>query len=217
MKIDIWSDIICPWCYLGSHRLQSALDIVGRDDIEIQWHAFQLDPNAPMEAGDLRTRLESKYGPGSFDSMTNRLSALGEAEGLDYRFEKALSPNTRDAHRLIAWSYDTDGPEAQNALVNRLFRGYFTNGEDLSRPEVLLDVVSEVDLDRVAAGQVLADDSYGTQVGDDQREANDSGITGVPAFVIDQHWLIPGAQETDRFVALIEKVRAGADSSTSHS
>ena len=94
VRIDIWSDIVCPWCYLGAHRLQAALDIVGRDDIDVRWHAFQLDPNAPLEAGDMRTRLESKYGAGSFDSMTSRLVALGKAEGLDYQFDKALSPNT---------------------------------------------------------------------------------------------------------------------------
>lgn len=216
VRIDIWSDVVCPWCYLGNHRLQSALDTVGRDDIEIRWRAFQLDPNAPLEAGELRSRLESKYGPGSFDSMTRRLTDLGRAEGLEYRFDKALSPNTRDAHRLIAWAYDAGGSEAQNALVERLFQGYFTNGEDYSRSEVLLDAVADVNLDRSAAQQVLDDGSYGEQVAEDQREAQEAGISGVPAFVIDGHWLIPGAQETERFVAMLEKVRAGAESPSSH-
>lgn len=211
MRIDIWSDVICPWCYLGSHRLQTALDEVGGDDIEIRWRAFQLDPTAPLESGVLRDRLESKYGPGSFDSMTRRLTELGRAEGLEYNFEIAKSPNTSDAHRLIAWSYDIAGSETQTALVRRLFRGYFTNGEDYSRHGDLLDAVADVNLDRDLAAKVLADGAYLDEVVEDQREAQVGGITGVPAFVIDGHWLIPGAQETDRFVAMINKVRANSN------
>ncbi len=207
MRIDIWSDIVCPWCYLGSRRLQAALKIVGDDDIEIHWRAYQLDPGAPAEAGELRSRLEAKYGPGSFASMTTRLTELGRHEGIDYRFDKALSPNTADAHRLIAWAHDVGGPAVQGQLVERLFLGYFTNGEDYSSHAALLDAVAEVNLDRDAASRVLVDGDYRDQVAEDQRQAQEAGITGVPAFVIDGHWLIPGAQETERFVALIEKVR----------
>jgi len=108
MRIDIWSDVVCPWCYLGSRRFAAALDQVGRDGVEIHWRAFQLDPAAPREPGDLRAALDRKYGPGSFDSMTPRLVALGEHEGIDYRCDLALRVNTADAHRLISWSAASD-------------------------------------------------------------------------------------------------------------
>ena len=213
MRIDIWSDVVCPWCYLGANRLDTALDIVGRDGVDIRWHAFQLDPSARAEPRDLRATLEAKYGAGSFDSMTGRLVALGEAEGLEYRFDHALAINTADAHRLLSWAGDSAGdsadagPGAQERLVRRFFVGYFTGGEDLSRHESLLDAVEQVGLDRDSAAAVLAGTEYAEQVVADQQGAHERGITGVPAFVIDDQWLIPGAQDVDRLVALLERVR----------
>ena len=217
MRIDIWSDVVCPWCYLGAHRLDTALAIVGRDGIEVRWHAFQLDPSAAAEPRDLRRSLEAKYGPGTFDSMTGRLVALGAEEGLDYRFDSALAINTADAHRLIAWAGGQDesdpsdsahGPEgAQARLVQRFFHGYFTDGKDLSDSAELLAAVAEVGLDRSAAELVLDGDEFVEQVASDQRAARERGITGVPAFVIDDQSLIPGAQDVDRLVALLRSVR----------
>ena len=212
MRIDIWSDVVCPWCYLGALRLRAALDRVGRDGIEVHWRAFQLDPSAPAEPRDLRRVLEGKYGEGTFDSMTGRLVELGRGEGIEYRFDRALSINTADAHRLAAWAGDPDGPqgggaELQDRTVERLFRGYFTDGEDLSDHATLVSVAREVGLDAEAAQELLAGDRYREQVRDDQLVAQDRGITGVPAFVIDDQWLIPGAQDVDRLVALLERVR----------
>ena len=106
MRIDIWSDIVCPWCYLGRSRLRSALEqLEWADEVEVRWRAYQLDPRAPAEPGDLRASIERKYGPGAFDQMTTRLTALGQAEGIDYRFDRALRVNTTDAHRLMAWAW----------------------------------------------------------------------------------------------------------------
>jgi predicted DsbA family dithiol-disulfide isomerase len=219
MRIDIWSDVICPWCYLGARRLSAALDQVGRDDIEVHWHAFQLDPGAPAEPRELRRVLEKKYGAGSFDQMTGRLVELGAGEGIDYRFDRALSINTADAHRLVAWAGDANGApgggeELQGRMVERLFRGYFTEGEDLSDHTVLIAAASELGLDDEATAALLAGDRYRDAVRADQAVAQDRGITGVPAFVIDDQWLIPGAQDVDRLVALLQRVRdraAGGD------
>ena len=213
MRIDIWSDVVCPWCYLGAHRLRAALEQVGHDGIEVHWRAFQLDPNAPAEPRELRRVLEAKYGQGSFDSMTERLVDLGRADGIDYRFDRALSINTADAHRLAAWAGDPHGAqgggaELQDRVVERLFRGYFTDGEDLSDPATLLALATEVGLDHDAAAELLAGDRYADQVRQDQLLAQERGITGVPAFVIDDQWLIPGAQDVDRLVALLERVRS---------
>lgn len=215
MRIDIWSDVVCPWCYLGSHRLDDALEQVGRDGIEVRWHAYQLDPSHPAEPRDLRRVLEGKYGAGTFDQMTGRLVELGRAEGLEYRFDRALSVNTADAHRLVAWAGASDedaaGREsAQDRLMQRLFRGYFRDGEDVSDHETLLAAVDAAGLDRASAAAVLEGDDYADQVRADQSAAQELGITGVPAFVIDDQWLIPGAQDVDRLVAMLQRVRGDA-------
>ncbi|MHB1138459.1 MAG: DsbA family oxidoreductase [Microthrixaceae bacterium] len=213
MRIDIWSDVVCPWCYLGAHRLRAALDRVGHDGIEVHWRAFQLDPSAPARPRELRSVLEAKYGQGSFEAMTERLVDLGRADGIEYRFDRALSINTADAHRIAAFAGDPDGADGggaalQDRVVERLFRGYFTDGEDLSDHAVLVAAANNVGLDPDAAADVLAGDRYATQVRQDQELAQERGITGVPAFVIDDQWLIPGAQDVDRLVALIERVRS---------
>jgi predicted DsbA family dithiol-disulfide isomerase len=207
MRIDIWSDVVCPWCYLGSRRLNAAIDQVGNDGIEVHWRAFQLDPAAPPEPGDLRTALDRKYGPGAFDSMTPRLVALGQEVGIDYRFDRALRVNTADAHRLIAWAA---GSDAQGALVDSLFEDYFTNGVDLSDPAELVAAAAAVGLDPGEATELLASSEYDEQIRSDQAEAHERGISGVPAFVVDGDWVIPGAQDTERLVQLL--ARAGGTS-----
>lgn len=203
MRIDIWSDVVCPWCYLGSRRLAAALDQVGRDGVEIHWRAFQLDPGAPHEPGDLRTALDRKYGPGSFDSMTPRLVGLGREVGIDYRFDRALRVNTADAHRLIAWAGSVGD---QGPLVERLFDDYFTQGADLSDAATLAGAAASVGLDQDAATELLASTAFDEQVRADQAEAHERGISGVPAFVIDDEWIIPGAQDTERMVQLLSRV-----------
>lgn len=209
VRIQIWSDVICPWCYLGSRRLRAALDQLGLDDVELRWRAFQLDPTAPREPSDLRVALDRKYGPGAFDSMTPRLAALGAEVGIDYRFDKALRVNTSDAHRLLAWAAAQgpsviDGP--QDLLVKALFHAYFTEGVDLCDRTALIAAADGVGLDVDAAGEVLASDAHAGEVDADQAEAVERGITGVPAFVVDDQWVIPGAQETDHMVRLLSRV-----------
>jgi len=206
VRIDIWSDVICPWCYLGSRRLDAALDRLGWDDVEIRWHAFQLDPGAPPASGDLRTALERKYGPGSFDAMTTRLTSLGAAAGIDYRFDLARRVNTFDAHRLLAWA--ATRPGGQGPLVERLFLAYFTEGADVSDHATLSGLVAEVDGDVGAAAAVLAGDEFADEVRADVAVARERDVTGVPAFVVDGGVMIPGAQEVDTFVRVLERTAA---------
>lgn len=206
MRIDIWSDLVCPWCYLGAARFSAALERFD-GDVEVHWRSYQLDPSAPTEPSDLRTVIDGKYGPGSFDGMTDRLVALGAAEGLDYRFDRAQWVNTADGHRLVAWAADDGGLAAQARLVDVLFRGYFTDGADLSSQEVLLGAVAEAGLDVDAATAVLDSDRYAEQVRTDQQLARERGISGVPAFVIDDTYLIPGAQDVDQMVRMLERAR----------
>lgn len=207
MRIDIWSDVVCPWCYLGARRLRLALDEVGDDDIEVHWRAFQLDPGAPAEPQDLRATIDAKYSPGAFDSMTERLTALGDEIGIDYRFDLAQRINTADAHRLLAWAATLE-PGVQNALAERLFNGYFTKGENLTDHNQLLAAVSDVGAPADIAAEVLASSTFADRIVGDQEIANEMGISGVPAFVIDQKWMVPGAQDVDTLVELLTRVRA---------
>jgi predicted DsbA family dithiol-disulfide isomerase len=209
VHIDIWSDVICPWCYLGSRRLDAALERLGRDDVEIRWHAFQLDPGAPPGSQDLRAALERKYGPGSFDAMTDRLTALGAAAGIDYRFDLARRVNTFDAHRILAWA--ATRPGGQGLLVERLFLAYFTEGADVSDHATLTRLVEATGGDDVGAAAVLAGEEFGDEVRADVAAARARDISGVPAFVVDDRVMIPGAQDVDTFVNVLRRVadRAG--------
>jgi predicted DsbA family dithiol-disulfide isomerase len=207
VRIDIWSDIVCPWCYLGARRLDAALAELGwGDETEIVWRAYQLDPSASAEPGDLRQAIERKYGPGAFDAMTDRLEALGPEAGIDYRFDRAVRVNTFDAHRLMAWAR-TLGTEAQDRLGDRLFRAYFTDGENVADHDTLRRRAIDADLDGTDAGEVLAAGSFADEVRSDLRAAAERGITAVPTFVIADRLAVPGAQDVDTMVNLLVRAR----------
>lgn len=208
MRIDIWSDVICPWCYLGARRLGTALDQLGfADEVEVHWRAYQLDPRAPAEPHDLRGALERKYGPGAFERMTTRLTALGRQEGIDYRFDLSQRVNTFDAHCLLAWAGE-QGVAAQGQLAERLFSGYFTRGENVADRELLLRAAAECGLDAPAGAVAFDDERFAVEVRDDIAQAMERGITGVPAFFIEDTWLIPGAQEVETMVDVLQRARA---------
>jgi predicted DsbA family dithiol-disulfide isomerase len=208
MRIDIWSDVICPWCYLGKRRFERAVASLGwADEVHVRWRAYQLDPGASREPGDLRASIERKYGPGAFDGMARRLGALGEQEGIQYRFDRAQRVNTLDAHRLLAWAWAEGGGAAQDALVERLFRAYFTEGANVADPTALAALAGEAGLGREAATAVLDDGGFADEVAADLRGAVERELTGVPAFVVEDRLLVPGAQEVETFVAVLERAR----------
>jgi len=203
MRIDIWSDVVCPWCYLGHRRFATALGRLRGIDAHVIWRAFELDPRAPREPQDLRAVLEQKYGPGAYDSMTERLRTLGAAEGIDYRFDRTQRVNTFDAHRLISWS--ATEAHGQDPVVERLFRAYFTEGANVGDPDVLLGIVEALDGDRAGAAAMLAGDGFAAAVRADEALARENEVTGVPAFVLAERLLIPGAQDVDTFVRMLER------------
>lgn len=208
MRIDVWSDVICPWCYLGHRRLQRAIEQLGwQDDVEVRFHAFLLDPRATAEPQDLRRSLEAKYGPGAFDGMTQRLTALGVPEGIDYRFDTAVRVTTLEAHRLILWAWDQGGQASQQALVERLFLAYFSEGANIADHETLVRLVDEAGLDADAAAEVLAGTAYAEQLAEDLVQAQERELTGVPAFLIEEQVLIPGAQDVETFVNVLQRTR----------
>ncbi|MCZ7535675.1 MAG: DsbA family oxidoreductase [Acidimicrobiia bacterium] len=161
--------------------------------------------HAPREPGDLRSSLERKYGPGSFDLMTARLGALGTAEGIEFRFDRALRVNTFDAHRLLAWAAD-EGLPVQNRLADLLFSAYFEDGENVADRSTLRAAAVSAGLDGDQAARVLDGDKYEDEVSDDLRTAVDLQVTGVPAFFVGESLFIPGAQEVKTMVALLDRV-----------
>ena len=209
MLIEVFSDVVCPWCAVGARRLGAALDELDRtgalpaDRVTVRWRAFQLDPDAPPGPGDLRSALERKYGPGSFEAMTSRLTAIGAEEGIDFRFDLAVRTNTFDAHRLLAWA--AGEPAGQDPLVAALFRAYFTDGVDVSDLGVLRGLAEAAGLDGGGAAAVLSGDAHAEEVLADRTRARASDITGVPAFVLDGRALIPGAQDTATMVRFLAR------------
>ena len=207
MRIDVWSDVVCPWCYLGKKRLEKALD--GLDfggDVEVRWRAFQLDPTAGTEPKDLRTAIDRKYGPGAFDGMSKRLGALGEELGIDYRFDLAQRVTSVPALMLVAWIEENEGPEAAEKMHDRLFRAYFTDGQNIADPENLVEWAVEIGVDRELAGEAVATGAGRESVVRDLEAAADKDITGVPAFVIEDAALIPGAQDVETMRQILTRM-----------
>jgi len=212
VRIDIWSDIVCPWCYLGSLRLATAIqrftDAHPEQQPSVRWRAYELDPAAPADPRPMRPVIDAKYGPGAFDAMTTRLTALGAAEGIEYRFEDTLRVNTFDAHRLMAWAGSLDDAEpagAQDRLSDVLFRSYFTDGLNIAEHPVLVDLAGTAGLDTDRATEVLASGAFADEVRADEATAREHDVTGVPATVVDGRLLVPGAQEVDTFLRVLER------------
>lgn len=207
MQLDLYSDVVCPWCYLGHRRLVAAIERVGSEEgsIELRWRAFQLDPGATAQPQDLRASIERKYGPGAFDSMTQRLVELGAASGIEYRFDRALRVGTFDAHRLLQWTQAT-APQSTDALADRLFRAYFNEGANIADLDVLARLGADVGLDAEAAGDLLNSDGFADVVRSDLADAVESAVTGVPAVAYNGAVVIPGAQDVGTMEAVLRRL-----------
>lgn len=189
--------MICPWCWLGHVRLRAALRQSGLDDeVDLRWRSFQLDPLATSEPRDVRHAVEAKYGPGAFDSMSGRLTALGVEAGIEYRFDRVLRVSSFDAHRLIQ-ATQAAHPNRTEALLGGLYRAYFTEGRNVADPQVLERLAGGVGLDGDWAREVLSSDQQASRVAADRLEARELGITGVPAVAYSGAVVVPGAQEVD--------------------
>ena len=208
MRIDVWSDVVCPWCYLGKRRLDEALaGLDETDDIEVRWRAFQLDPDASKEPGPLQPVIDAKYGPGAFDSMSARLSALGADAGIDYRWDEIRRVSSRAALDLVAWVEASEGPDTAALLHDRLFRAYFTEGANIADPDSLVGWAADVGIDRSLAADAVAGGAGHDTVDDELVQAGQRGISGVPAFVFEDTWMVSGAQDVETLQAVITQVR----------
>jgi len=195
VHVEIWSDIACPWCYVGKRRFEAALaGFEGREDVEVTWRSFELDPGAPrVRAVDAATHLADKYGTSreQAEAMHENLAQLGAQDGLELRFDRVRGGNTFDAHRLV---HHAAGHGRQDAMLERLMRAYFTEGGAIGEPATLERLATEAGVD---AAEVIAGDAYADAVRDDERTAAALGITAVPFFVVDRRLAVAGAQPAD--------------------
>jgi predicted DsbA family dithiol-disulfide isomerase len=206
VRVDIWSDVVCPWCYLGTRRFEEAVARLDGPDVEVVHRAFELDPGVPPEGQDLAEYLARKFGGAQRVAMTHdRLARAAGDVDVDFRWDGKRRVNTFDAHRLAAWALDVAGARAQHELHQRLFRAYFTDNRDLADHAVLAELAGETGLDAGRAAEVLATDAYAEAVRADERQAGDMDIHAVPTFVIEGRWAIPGAQDIDTIVELLER------------
>lgn len=207
MDVEIWSDIACPWCYIGKRRFEAALEqFEHRDDVNVTWRSFELDPGAPPErTGDRAERLAEKYGMTVEQAREaeQRLTGVAADEGLPFRFDIARSGTTFDGHRLVHLA-ETHG--LQDELKERLLRAYFTEGELMSDQDTLVRLAAEVGLDEQEVRELLAGDRYADEVRADERTAGELGISAVPTFVVDRKLGASGAQPPE---ALLDLLRQG--------
>jgi predicted DsbA family dithiol-disulfide isomerase len=207
MRVEIWSDVVCPWCYVGARRFSAALDRFG-GDVDVSYRAFELDPTVPPGGMDLADYLARKFGsPAALDRVHDRLAHVGAEVGIDFRWHGKRRVNTFDAHRLAAWveGEGEGGAASRSALEQRLFRAYFTENLDVSDHAVLAQVAADVGLDSAPAAEALATGTAADQVRAEEARAAELGISAVPTFVIEGRWAIPGAQDVDTFVQVLQR------------
>lgn len=206
MQIEIWSDVVCPWCWIGrAHLAQALAQFEHADAVTVRWRSFQLDPGAPnRREGDYVGRLAGKYGVSrdQGQQMVDRMTEAGAAAGLEFHFERAVPGNTFDAHRLLHLAAERG---CQDALKARLFEATFAEGGPVGDHEHLVAQAVAVGLAEPEVRSVLASNAYGEQVYADQAEAGALGATGVPFFVIDRRYAVPGAQPADVLLSVLRK------------
>jgi predicted DsbA family dithiol-disulfide isomerase len=209
MRIEIWSDVVCPWCYIGKRRLETALaGFDHRDDVEVVYRSFELDPSAPHHGREPTTGvLARKYGRSEAEmrGMQQQLTDVAAEEGLAFRLFDNVHTNTVDSHRLLHLALDEGGPELQRELKEALLAAYFVRAEDVGDHAVLQSaaVAAGLPADRVSA--VLASDEYAEAVEADVRQARAYGANGVPFFVVDQKYGVSGAQPAEVFAQVLER------------
>lgn len=206
LRIDIISDVMCPWCVIGYRQLATALE-ANDIDHEIHWHPFELNPNMPAEGQDLREHLVEKYGTTPEESDANRanMTDLGKELGFAFSFADGFRMhNTFKTHQLLHWAY-TKG--LKHDLKQTMFTEHFTHGRDLSDDTVLADIAAEIGLDRDEATEVLADQRFATQVRQEQQFWTQQGIRGVPAIVFDRQHLVTGAQGVENYKSILSQLQ----------
>lgn len=211
MQLDIWSDVVCPWCAVGKRRLETALTrFPHADDVEVTWRSFELDPGAPRERTvSTVEHLAAKYGVSRAEAqaMQERMTEVAAGEGLAFRLDVARSGNTHDAHRLLHLARERG---VQDTMKGRLLTAYLCEGEAVGAPDVLARLAADAGLDAGEAAAVLDGDAYSDAVRADQADARSLGITAVPFFVVDRAFGVSGAQPPEVLLELLTETWAHA-------
>lgn len=209
MKIEIWSDVVCPFCYIGKRRLEQALgEFAHRDDVQVEWKSFQLTPDfVPTPGESIHASLAKKKGVPEAEGrrMNDHMALAAKEVGLAYDFERAVPANTFLAHQLIHFGAHHG---RQDATKERLMAAYYEEGRDLNDPDTLVNLAAEIGLDAEAARQALLAGTYANEVRRDEYEAQQIGVRGVPFFVFEDKYAVSGAQPTEVFAEVLEKVWA---------
>jgi predicted DsbA family dithiol-disulfide isomerase len=207
MKVEIWSDIVCPFCYIGKRKFEKALEgFVAKDKVEIEWKSFQLDPTMDNNEGlSVHEYLGKRKGGTSADGkrMNDRMAGIAKEVGLEYNFDKAIINNTMTAHQLLHFA-KTKG--VQNQAKERIFKAYYTEGKDVSDIDTLVQLATELGLNETETRKVLEEDVYAKEVLVDQEYARQIGVQGVPFFVFNNKYAVSGAQQPETFAQVLEKV-----------
>jgi len=207
VSIDVVSDVMCPWCYIGKRRLEQALEKLGDTvAVDVRWRPYQLDPTLPKEGKDRREYLEQKFGgPERAKEIYTRIEDAGRAEDLEFKFQAIkLSSNTLDAHRVIRWA-SSESETVQDALVERLFLFYFMEGGNLGDHTALVDIATQAGMDGSVVAALLATDKDREAVEQEIAMAQQMGVTGVPCFIINNKYAVMGAQEADHIAQAIRQ------------
>jgi predicted DsbA family dithiol-disulfide isomerase len=207
MKVEIWSDIVCPFCYIGKRKFEKALEnFPAKDNVEIEWKSFQLDPEMDNKEGlSVHEYLGKRKGVSTADGkrMNDQMTAMAKEVGLHYNFDKAIISNTMPAHRLLHFAKEKG---LQNELKERLFKAYYTEGKDTGDTDTLVALAGEVRLPESEARKVLEENLYEQEVKADQQHAYQIGVQGVPFYVFNNKYAVSGAQPPEIFTQVLEKV-----------
>lgn len=207
ISVDVVSDVVCPWCFIGQKRLSKAIAAANGIDVHVNWRPYQLDPTIPREGKDRREYMLGKFGSEErIREIHARIQPLGEAEGINFDFEAIkVAPNTLDAHRLIRWAGAT-GEEVQNRLVQRLFQINFEQGGDVGNHAVLVEAARESGMDVAVVEALLPTDADAEAVQHEIATASRMGITGVPCFLLEGKYAVMGAQDTATLTDAIRQI-----------
>ncbi len=208
LAVDVISDVICPWCYIGKRRLEKAIAAVeGQYDVQVHWNPFQLNPTMPKEGISRREYRTRKFGSWERSlELDAKVIAVGESEGIQFAFDKTeRTPNTVDAHRLIWFAGQND---CQDAVVEALFRAYFTEGQDIGNQQTLIDVASESGLDRKAVETMLHSEAGLEVIAQAGKRSQQHQVDGVPFFIVNNAITLAGAQTPENFLDAIKQATA---------
>lgn len=207
MQLDVISDTVCPWCYIGKKRLDKAVSAWDRKDVEIaiSWRPYQLDATIPPEGVDRQKYYERKFGSERAKEAGKMISELGEKEGINFAFDQIKrSPNTLDSHRLVRWAGSAG---LQMEAVELLFKRYFEEGEDVGKAEVLIEVASDIGMDVDLVKELLTSDADRKQVEYEDHMAREMGVTGVPCFLFENKFSVVGAQDVETLTKVFSRVQ----------